>query len=89
MKILVVTSLALLFFGCASTENEDTNSDDPFSNIAHQAPATHQDKLGGKEAAIGVALATTLGVISKDNFECTKACEQALKESIANGVKNK
>jgi len=82
---IIVTILGLFLFGCTSTDNED----DPFNNISNEAPKTHQDKLGGKEAAVGVALAATLGVINRNKFECNKDCEDALKESLANANKYK
>jgi len=39
--------------------------------------------------AVGVALATVEGAINKNNFECEKECEQALKKAIDNRTKKK
>ena len=82
---IIVPILGLFLFGCTSTDNED----DAFSILSHEAPQTHEDKPGGKEAAIGLALAATVGFINKDKFECNKDCEDALKESLADANKYK
>jgi hypothetical protein len=82
---IVLPMLGLFLFGCATTDNKD----DPFNNISNEAPKIHKDKPGGKEAAMSVALAVTIGAINRDNFECNKDCEDALKESLANANKYK
>jgi len=86
MKKTIVTIIGLFLLGCASTESE---VEDSFTNISNEPPATHHDKAGAKEAVVAVALATTIGVITKDNFNCSKECEQTLKESLDNATKYK
>ena len=85
MKKIIVPMLGIFLFSCASTEN----SDNSFTTLSNEPPATHHDKAGVKEAVIGVVLATSIGILNKDNFKCTKECEEALKESLANSTKYK
>lgn len=89
MKTLLIPILSLMLVSCASTENETGQSDESLAAINNPEPFRHQEKLGGKEAAIGVALATTVGAISKKNTSCDEDCEQALKESLVKSTKYK
>ena len=83
MKRLIVLILGLCLLGCNTTQNTAEYSEGSLSPLINQPRVIHEDKLGAKEAVIGIALATTVGVVSKDSFTCTKSCEQALKESLA------
>ena len=90
MKVIIIKAILYIvvsssLFGCASTDNEY----DPFTNTSNEAPKIHKNKAGGKEAVLGVALAITIGAINRDDFECSKDCEEALKESLANANKYK
>ncbi len=87
MKITIVSILGVLLLGCASTENEVRHSDDYLTNISNEHPVLHRDKAGIKEAFVGVALATTIGALTKDSFKCEKECEDELKRSIAEKTK--
>jgi len=90
MKTITICVLGLFLVGCNSTQDEGDYSKNLFPNDINTPNMKHKTETNNVAvAAAGVALATVVGAINKNNFECEKECEQALKKAIANRTKKK
>jgi len=90
MKTITICVLGLFLVGCSSTKNEVDYSKNLFPNDINTPYKKRNTETNNVAvAAAGIALATVVGAINKNNFECEKECEQALKKAIANRTKKK